>query len=498
MVYEVSFGEWLSRRRKSLGLTQVALAEKINCAVITLRKIEAEQRRPSLQIAGRIAQVLCVPSSEQKSFLRFARGEWLSTPPVEMVHIPWRTTGTAPWSRPIVPHTSFVGRSKEISELSQIVVKPAVRLVTIVGAPGVGKSRLADELCRRMALHFPGGVFSISLATHADTAEIESALLQAIKSDQNLQGSLPQSLANEIASKRILLVLDDLEHIIQNARQVVYHLIQSYPNIKILAASRAPLHVAGELLFRLSPLDLPDEYQVHSLDLEVLSRVASLELFSACARVFQPGFNINPENVKEVVAICEQLDGLPLAIELVAPRLRLLSPQSLLVHLSSQFVLQSSAPDYLPENHATLQKAVDRSYALLTVDEKRLFTYLSIFPGSFTLGMVEAAFSATPPHNVIADLVVSLLDKSLVHQLTSAQKEPQFTLLKVIRLYAAEHLKDFNQDAVASWQIPTFLSPVGKHDGKLGSTPRQTFDADRATVGFHKGLGNRKTQPHPV
>lgn len=453
-MYELSFGEWLSRRRKAFGLTQNDLAQKINCALVTVRKIEAEQRRPSVQIAEKISQILEIPSVEQSAFLRFARGDWRSNSTMEMIPSPWKSIAPSiPFQMP-VPQTTLIGRETELNDVSGYLLDENTHLITLVGAPGVGKSRLSFEIIHRMSHVFPSGVSALTLTDFNEPDLLEAALLRAIGIDTFDDQFHIQEHKSEITTGQRLLVLDNVEHLVSVVGRLVYNLNQTCPNIKILATSREPLHVPGEVIYMLSPLELPARHHLRSTSVEVRRQSASLKLFEECARVYQPDFMINSGNIHEVTAICEHLDGLPLAIELLASRIHLMTPQSLLAHLSGQFVLQSAVPRYLPEYHKSLEQAIGRSYALLSLDEKRLFTYLSILNGSFSLEMVESAFSATPPHNIIADLISSLLEKSLIHRTIGRHGEPHFTMLRVIQQFAAEHLKDFDQDAVASFQFP--------------------------------------------
>jgi predicted ATPase/DNA-binding XRE family transcriptional regulator len=453
-MYELSFGEWLSQRRKAFGLTQNELAEKIYCAVITLRKIEAGERRPSAQIAERIGQILGVPLSDQNAFLHFARGEWQSTPALEPVPYQWEILKPITQYPVHLNRNAFVGRSREIIEVSRYLTDTDAQLITLVGAPGVGKSRLSNEVIRKLGPEFPDGISAVSLADLSDPNVLQATLLQAIGMNTTAELYHISQPNSETPKKRMLLVLDNVEHLISFLGPLVYQLLRAFPDMKILATSREPLHIAGEVIYSLSPLELPDERQKRLMDVELIRQNSALKLFEECARTFQPDFAISSENVNEVTAICERLDGLPLAIEVVASRIRLMTPQSLLAHLTSQFMLQSTGPGYLPAYHKTLERAIDRSYTLLSLEEKRLFTYLSVFNGFFTLEMVETAFSATPPHNIIADLMSSLLEKSLIQPVSIKRGEPHFGLLNIIQQYAADHLKDFDQDAVARLHFP--------------------------------------------
>jgi predicted ATPase/transcriptional regulator with XRE-family HTH domain len=476
MVNDVSFGEWLSRRRKTFGLTQKELAIKINCAEITLRKIEAEQRRPSLQIAESIAQALDIPLDEQNTFLRFARGDWQAVPSGGTQSYPWNTPELSERVRVPVPLTPLIGREGELDTLKGDILSGNHQLITLVGSPGVGKSRLSFEVINSLKNDFPDGIFFVPLASIDRPDLLEPAILRSFEFNRTHAKSLRGWIKAGNANKRMLIILDNIELLIENARSVVYELLQSCPNLKILVTSRQALQIAGENIQSISALAYPSETDFQSLDFNTLSQFPAVKLFTEQVRMTMPNFSVDQANYTEIAELCRQLDGLPLAIELIAGRLQLMTLRSLLARLSNQFVLHTTATHGLPAHQKTLQQTIDRSYVLLSLEEKRLFTYLSVFTGTFTLETVEQSFSATSPHNALTDIMSSLLEKSLIQKTMDEQGESHFTLLNTIRRFAAEHLKDFNQGSIETIQYPLdFL----RYSSEIHAEIHRLEEADR-------------------
>jgi predicted ATPase/DNA-binding XRE family transcriptional regulator len=460
MVSEPGFGEWLSKQRKILGLTQKELAREINIAVITLRKIEAEQRKPSITIAQLIARFLAIPADQYNAFLRFARGEWQSLPALQSESVPWDSTGLPSPKNIPVHHTRLVGRDYEANTLLRQFENENARLVTLIGPPGVGKSRLAIEVMHSFDQKFHDGAYYVDLATVDSHEQLERYMLQILGFSKPPSENPLHSIEVRIATKQIFMVIDNAERFIENVAPLIDQMIQACPNLKICVTTREALHIEGEVLLTVSPLEFPTSQKVDSTDFETLLQYPAVKLFIESARVFQPDFSFNLNNIKDIAELCEYLDGLPLAIELLASRMRVMTPHSLIPRLDQQFLLRSHEQHVVPAYHSTLQDAIDRSYDFLKLDEKLLFSYLSIFCEEFTLEMVESAFTVTPSHNVIADILSSLLDKSLIQETYPENGEPHFTMLNIIRQYAAERLKDFEQHEVApaqfSLDIPSY------------------------------------------
>jgi predicted ATPase/DNA-binding XRE family transcriptional regulator len=452
MVGEDSFGAWLSKSRKSLGLTQKQLASQINCATITIRKIEAEQRRPSMQIAERLAQIFDIPANERKSFIRFARGDWRQTPKDRIPKYPWSAPGLFFRSHIPASLTPLIGRENEVSTLKEYLLDANIRLVTLFGPPGIGKSRLSQEVAQKLLPDFPDGIFFVPLTLTDIPNQLTLIILQSL-GYEHIKGKSPEdALISGIAHKQMLLVLDNVEHLIDTAGLLVYELLQSCPHLKILATSREILRITGERIFPLSVLNTPTESQLHSLDVNAALHYPALKLFEERATAVQPGFSLTVDNLKDVAAICIQLDGLPLAIELLAAQIKIMTPHTLLEHLNNHLVLHTVGARSSPPHQKTLYHAINWSYNSLTDDEKYLFSYLSIFAGGFTLEAVEQVLSRSVINAEVTNLIISLLEKSLLQSAIDVYGESRFYLLTTIQQFAADKLIDSGEEITARQQ----------------------------------------------
>jgi predicted ATPase/transcriptional regulator with XRE-family HTH domain len=440
MVGENSFGEWLSKRRKSLGLTQKQLASQIHCATITIRKIEAEQRMPSLQIAEKLAIILNIPDNEQKRFLDFARGDWRSASNSEQANFPWNTNPSLSFFPIPTPLTPLIGREQELSTIINYFLDADIRLVTISGPPGIGKTRLSQDVGRGLLAYFPDGVFFIPLANLENSHQLTQTILQALGHKLKVGESPENMLFTRIANQHTLLILDNVEHLIDAVGQFAFEFLQSCSHLKILVTSRESLRISGERVFQLFGLDIPAESQLTTSNLDEISKYPAMRLFEERANATKPDFFISPENMEDVCAICRQLDGLPLAIELLAVWIKVMTPHALLGKLNNHLVLHTEGSHALPIHQRTLYSAIDWSYNLLSPQEKYLFNYLSVFTGGFTLKAAEAILSGNSVDAYAADIIATLLEKNLVHRGLDVYEEPHFYMLTTIKQFASEQL----------------------------------------------------------
>jgi len=447
MLQKHSFGHWLRRRRKALDLTREGLADRVGCSAATIRKIEAEERRPSGQIAALLAEIFSIPADEREAFIRFARGDLESRPstPVE----------DAPWQAPIMPTrsnlpsnvTSLVGREKEIAEVREYFQRADIRLVTLIGPPGIGKTRLSLEAARKSLADFPDGVFFVPLAPLGDPALIASVILQALGYVGTKGLSTNRQLPDNIGNKHLLLVLDNCEHFIDEVSVLASDLLLACSRLNILATSREALRVPGEWLYPVPPLGVPEESS--TIDLQAIARYPALTLFAERARAVRPDFTLNAENVEAVASICAQLDGLPLAIELIAARIRLMSPQTLLERLNEQFVLSADGMRAVSARQKTLNNAIGWSFDLLSPADQKAFAWLSVFRGGFSLEAAESVLGTEFADHSIADRIASLLDKSLLQRKLDPFGNPRFHMLVTIKQFAFERLRGLKEEANA-------------------------------------------------
>ena len=655
-----SFGHWLRLKRKALDLTREQLAERVGYSAATIRKIEDEERRPSAQIAERLAELFHIPADERTSFLQFARGDWRAAPTESTEAAPWMVSphhgneqqtdsqlhlatflftdiensaklwervpekmkvalarhhamlqgaivsngGTVfqiigdafcaafptvlaatsaavvaqqelqreQWDLPFpirvrmgihtgeaertakdeyasnptlnrvarilnaahggqvlislatkdlikdslpanmelrdmgehylknlmypehlfqlkiaglpsdfpplntltrrhnlpVQLTSFIAREQEIDLIHEYLSKAEIRLVTLIGPPGIGKTRLSIESARGSFADFPDGVFFVALAPLEDPNLIASAVAHALGYVGARNISTTEQLKEGIGDKQMLLVLDNCEHLIEEVASLASQLLSSCQQLKIVATSRESLRIPGEWLYAVPAFDVPAERS--ALDIENASRYPALTLFAERARAVRADFSLTADNIETIASICARLDGLPLVIELMAARMRLMTPDTLLARLTSQFVLTADGMRAASERQKTLHHAIAWSYDLLSTEEKKLFAYLSVFSGGFTLDAAEALFSQKIIETNLPSLMALLLDKSLLklapdHETSGSTR---YIMLVTIKEYAHGRLKEMGEEAnIRNGHLAYFLDVAKKADREL-------------------------------
>ena len=348
-----------------------------------------------------------------------------------------------------VSRTRFVGREKEVAAAKELLQRQDVRLVTVTGPGGIGKTRLAVEVASGLIERFPGGIHFVPLSPLSDPDLIASVIVQTLgireAGGQSPLEILKENLQDSLREPRLLL-LDNFEHLVQAAPTVAELLVMG-PNLKILVTSRAALHVYGEHEFPVPPLALPDPRSMPSV--EVLSQYPAVALFVQRAVAAKPDFELNRENAPAVTEICARLDGLPLAIELAAARVKVLSPSSMLTRLASRLQLLTGGARDLPLRQQTLRAAMDWSYDLLNAAEQKLFRRLSVFVGGCNLEGVEAVCDTKGDLDLdLLDGMASMVDKSLVQQVEQAKGESRFVMLETVREYALEKLEVSGEEAL--------------------------------------------------
>ncbi len=345
--------------------------------------------------------------------------------------------------------TGFVGREKEVAAARELLLRPDVRLVTVTGPGGIGKTRLAVQVASGLVENFAGGTYFVPLSSLSDPGLIPSAIVQAMGIRESGGQSPLQILHENLQDSTrapILLFLDNFEHLMQ-AASMVAGLLAIGPNLKILVTSRAALHVYGEHEFPVPPLSMPDASA--SLTVSSLCQFPAIALFLQRAVAAKPDFELTRENSSAVAEICARLDGLPLAIELAAARVKVLSPSSMLTRLASRMQLLTGGSRDLPQRQQTLRAAMDWSYDLLTPSEQTLFRRLSVFVGGCNLEGVEAVCDAKGDLNLdLLDGMASMVDKSLVQQVDQPQGESRFVMLETIHEYALEKLEASGEKAL--------------------------------------------------
>ena len=339
-----------------------------------------------------------------------------------------------------VQRTVFLGREREEDALRQLLSRADVHLLTLTGPGGIGKTRLALQVAGKVAEQFPGGVCFVGLAAICERDLIASAIVQVV-GVRETGNKYPEDALMEYLgglSQPMLLLLDNFEHLVA-AAPVVAQMLTACPNLKVLVTSQAPLHIYGEHEYPVPPLELPDPQSLP--DLEVLSRLPAITLFVERAQAVKHQFALTKENAVAVATICARLDGVPLAIELAAARIKLLPPSAILARLESRLNLLTGGARDVPTRQQTLRNTVEWSYSILNTAEQTLFRRLAVFAGGCTLESVEAVCDTKGDLGLdVFEGMASLVDKSLVQQVEHVDKETRFTMLSTIREYALERL----------------------------------------------------------
>jgi predicted ATPase len=362
----------------------------------------------------------------------------------EMSRAPEVAAGDAPLAGALpVPTTPLLGREREAAALEDLVIREGARLVTLTGPGGVGKTRLAVEAARRLGPHFADDVRFVELASVSSVDLVAAAVATGLGLTTT-GDKLITDVQSYLRARRLLLVLDNFEQVVGAAPQLA-ELLGVAPGLVVLVTSRVVLRLSGEHEFPVPPLPVPPAGS--SPDPDQLQRYASVALFTERAHAADPGFELTGGNAEAVAEICRRLDGLPLAIELAAARVRLLPPAALLPRLGQQLSLLTGGARDLPQRQHTLRNTLDWSYGLLSASEQALFARLGVFAGPFSLPAAEAV-GADPPDPgqakepaPVLETLGSLVDSSLV-QADTRGGEPRFALLETIREYALERLGD--------------------------------------------------------
>lgn len=427
----MAFGALLRRYREAAGLTQEELAERAGLSPGAIGMLERGDRRCAYpNTVQALTSALGLTKDEQAALLNTRRAT--SSVPIQSAPAAGRLPA------PPTPPTPIVGLDQDLEVIGAVLRSGEVRLLTLTGPDGVGKTRLAVEVTREVGEDFPDGIVFVLLAPVGDPALVVPTVAHTLGLGQSGGWSLDEVLRTYLRDKHMLLLLDNIEHLLEAAR-VVANLLLSCPSLKVLTTSRAPLRIRGEREYPVGPLAIPDLDRIPSAS--ELAQVASAALFVDRARAASPSFELTHANAAAVSSICRRLDGLPLALELAAVRARLLSPTELLARLDQALPLLTGGARDLPERQQTMRAAIEWSYDLLDPAAQALFRRLSVFAGGWTLDAAEAVCGRGKIHSeVLLDLLLLLVEQSLVVAEVSSVGETRYRMLEPVRQYARDLL----------------------------------------------------------
>ena len=426
---EYSFGNWVRRRRKALDLTQQALADHVGCSISLIFKIESDERRPSRQMADLLARHLQIPTDQHDLFLKVARQEKrveelepdspLSEPKPAA---PDLFSETLP-----LPLTSIVGREHELRAIIRQLQDPACRLLTLMGPGGVGKTRLALEVAHQKH-EFEHGTCFVSLVGTSAVEFIVPAVADALGFAFSGATDLKTQLFNYLTDKRLLLVLDNLEHLL-NGIEILDGLLEHAPSVKLLVTSREQLNLRAEWVFEVQGLPVPSDMELRNLESN-----SAAALFIQRAKKANANFTPSPENLPAITHICQLVEGLPLGLELAATWVRMMSLQEIADEIERNLDFLTTTTRDVPQRHRSIRAVFDYSWNLLSDAEQSALRQLAVFRGGFSRDSAESVAGVTLIQ------LLALVDKSLLRHISAQTSWYDFH--ELIRQYAEAKLQE--------------------------------------------------------
>lgn len=469
MIDTFSFGEWVKQRRQALRRTQREIAAALYCSVAMIKKIEADERQPSVELAQALAAALEIPADQHTLFVECARGEQ----PVDRLNQRQPTASSRSSFAPPLPQptTPFIGRRAELSDITHKLNQPNCRLLTLLGPGGMGKTRLAIETARAIQGDFDDGALFVPLTTVTDFTQIPPAIAQALHLP--LAGSDPPLLQIQrlLSHRHLLLVLDNFEQLISGA-DLLSELLAAAPHLKLMVTSRERLNLAEEWLYPVPAL------------------AEAAALFEETAVRVKPNFAIDTEE-PAVAQICQLVGGHPLAVELAASWSRFMSCHQIATKIEQDLDFLTSSSRNTPERHHSLRALFDHSWALLTPTEQNALAKLTVFRGGFAPEEAAAVAGTTWP------TLLGLVDKSLV----AAQGDGRFDLHPLTQQYAATKLAESgDKEATQQAHFESFcllarqLNDLSTGPQAIASFRRAEQEYDNFRTALSWGLANRQSE----
>jgi predicted ATPase/transcriptional regulator with XRE-family HTH domain len=443
-----TFAETLRRYRIAAALSQEALARRAGLSARAISDLErGVKTRPYLETIRLLADALELSPADRAALTMAARPEPVPArtiiPMIEQPNLP-------------SPPTPLIGREEDIDRVSALIGRDDVRFVTLVGPGGVGKTRLALAVAEQLQSKFAAGVVFVPLASLDEPEMVTLTLAQCL----GLRNEQPEMLLDRLAAflqdKRLLLVVDNVEHVLPAMAQLV-DLVRRSGCAKLLVTSRAVLHLSGEHLHMVKPLPVANA----AAAAREIGQSPAVRLFVSRAAAVRPTFMLTEENAPTVAAICERLDGLPLAIELAAARVKLFSPSGLLDRLDAQPALLATTMHDVAPRHRSFREAVAWSHALLSGNEQRMFRRLSVFRGGWTIEAAEQVANLDDLSHSLETLI-ALVDQSLVQPTLEDSPEPRFRMLATVREFAAERLSESGEEVFVRNRHSLFFTELAE------------------------------------
>lgn len=428
----ISFGIWLRQKRRALDLTQKAFAAEVGCAEITVRRMEADDYRPSKELALALFEKLGIPEPERLQWVRFARGQAEVPDRQHLPSLPRTQVNNLP-----APLTSFIRREQEQEEIIKLLSE--VRLVSVIGPGGIGKTRLSLQVSQELLGKFPDGVWFVPVATLQSTDALLPAIAKILNFSFYQEEERPrQQLLDYLREKQLLLVLDSFEQLVNEGGELIGEILMAARHVKMLITSRQRLNLQGEHLYRVSGMRIPEPSDIArrgSLE-EQAKNFSALQLFEERARRVRQDFQLTQDNLSAVIEICKLVDGMPLGIELAAAWVEILTPSEIAAEFRHSLNLLKTNQKDVPDRQRSIRAIFESSWNMLGTKEKKVFQRLTVFRGSFSREAAQYVARAS------LWMLLGLAKKSWLQQVG----EGHFLLHNVLRQYGHEHLRATHEE----------------------------------------------------